>query len=71
MKLLRKMTIINQECSIDIKNICLFDDFLHSSFNFSIETSFEFSVEIETDLFDKENKYSRHYNFFGFPDDIK
>ncbi len=71
MKLIRKMSIINQDFSINYNNISLFNDCFNSSFNYSIENSSEFSIDLETDLFDKENIYLRHNIFFGFPDNIK
>ncbi len=43
-----------------------------SNFSFQIETSsFDFSKEVITDLYDKENIFQRRFNYFKFPDYVK
>lgn len=45
---------------------------ISSDFSFHItNSSFEFSKEILTDLYDKENVFQRRFNYFKFPDYVK
>jgi len=44
---------------------------LSSSFSFHNNSSFEFSKEIITELYDNDNAVQRRLNYFKFPDYIK
>lgn len=45
---------------------------ISSDFSFEIiNSSFDISKEIITDLYDKENVFQRRFNYFKFPDYVK
>ena len=71
MKLSRKKTNFIEDCSINISNIGDLGQCLNSSYNYSIGSSFENSMNVVTDLYDKENINCRQFNYFGFSNKVK
>jgi len=71
--------------SIETKKLIIANDFsigsinmksllanISSDFSFQIvNSSFDFSKEVMTDLYDKDNVFERRFNYFKFPEYVK